>query len=337
MDKFAAILGLILALCFSPAFPATAFAATALAAEVDPVPTIEMSATPAETEVGKTVLVTVTYRWPAGWSVEPKPDPAPDFRDAFISAMPLPQDTVTAEGARRVVALTLTATRSGAWALPRPTLTAYAPKGPKGPLTITAEPVIVQVGTSAAPAKLPPPIGLRLQAPLVAQARWPWLVGGGVIALSLLAVALLIMLRRRHAAASVPLTPAQAFTRDVDAAQAATDGKDLGAQLSLALRRYCGATWRFDGGGSTVREVAATLGRRQLPDDERRALQRLLERLDELRWSPAELPADQVRPLIADAANAVATVERRLAAEAAITPAALSSASQAKSPSGSGT
>ncbi len=334
MDKFAAILGLILTLGFNLAFPATAFAATALSEGVEPVPTIEMSATPAETEVGKTVLVTVTYRWPAGWSVEPKPDPAPDFRDAFISAMPLPQDTVTAEGARRVVALTLTATRSGAWALPRPTLTA---NGPHGPLTITAAPVIVQVGTSAAPAKLPPPIGLRLQAPPVAQARWPWLVGGGVIALSLLAVTLLIVLRRRQATASVLLTPAQAFTRDVDAAQAATDGKDLGAQLSLALRRYCGATWRFDGGGSTVREVAATLGRRQLPDDERRALQRLLERLDELRWSPAELPADQVRPLIADAANAVATVERRLAAEAALTTPAISSASPAKSPSGSGT
>ncbi len=329
MDKFAVILGLILTLCFSPAA-----LATAAAADAEPVPTIEMSATPAETEIGKTVVVTVTYRWPAGWSVEPKPDPAPDFRDAFISAMPLPQDTVTAEGARRVVALTLTATRSGAWALPRPTLTA---NGPKGPLTITAAPVIVQVGTSAAPAKLPPPIGLRLQAPPVTQARWPWLVGGGVIALSLIAVTLLFILRRRHAAALIPLTPAQAFTRDVDAAQTATDGKDLGAQLSLALRRYCGATWRFDGGGATVREVAATLGRRQLPDDERRALQRLLERLDELRWSPAELPADQVLPLVADAANAVATVERRLAAEAALTSASPSSASPAKSSSGSGT
>lgn len=272
-------------------------------------PTVELAATPAEVAVGDQVTVTVTYRWPAGWTVEPKPDPSPDFRDAFITAAPPAKDSSTGEGSLRVVNLTLTATHSGAWALPRPILTA---QGPQGAQTVTAAPVIVQVGTSAAPAKLPEPIALRLQAPPVPAVRWPWwALAGGAVAIALIALAF----RRRAIAAAAALTPAELFVRDVQQAKAATDGKDLGATLSIALRRYAGAQWQFDGPGSTVREVAATLARRELPDDERRGLQRLLERLDDLRWSPADLPSDHVRPLIADAEGWVATVERRLAAQ----------------------
>ena len=43
---------------------------------------------------------------------------------------------------------------------------------------------------------------------------------------------------------------------------------------------------------------------------------RLLERLDDLRWSPEELPAEHVRPLIAEASGLVEQIEQRLRAEA---------------------
>ena len=60
---------------------------------------------------------------------------------------------------------------------------------------------------------------------------------------------------------------------------------------------------------------------RNLPDDERRSVQRLLERLEDLRWSPAELSADQVRPLIAEASGLVEQIEQRLRALALATTA----------------
>lgn len=290
------------------AFCVMAFIATGVVAS-EPGPTVELTAQPAEVAVGDALTVTVTYRWPAGWTVEPKPDPAPEFRDTFVTAAPPPQDTTTAEGTRRVVSLTLAATTSGAWALPQPTLTAV---GPQGAQTVTASPVIVQVGTSSAPAHLPNPVALRLQAPPTPVTQWPWWIAVVVVA----GVGITALAWRRRTAATKEKTPAEWFAEESKRALGVSDGKDLGALLSLALRRYLGATWNFDGAGSTVREVAATLARCAMPDDERRAAQRLLERLDDLRWSPAELPAEQVRPLIAEASGLVEQIERRLQAEA---------------------
>ena len=275
----------------------------------EPVPTVELTAQPAEVAVGDALTVTVTYRWPAGWTVEPKPDPAPEFRDTFVTAAPPATDTTTAEGSRRVVSLTLAATRSGAWSLPQPTLTAI---GPQGVQTVTASPVIVQVGTSSAPAHLPNPIAVRLQPPPTLVTRWPWWLAAVVVAIA----ATVALVWRRRAAAIADKTPAELFAEESRRALGVSDGKDLGALLSLALRTYIGATWSFDGAGSTVREVAAALARCDLPDDERRCVLRLLERLDDLRWSPAELPAEHVRPLIAEADGLVAQIEQRRRAAA---------------------
>lgn len=275
----------------------------------EPGPTVELIAQPAEVAVGDTLTVTITYRWPANWIVDPKPDPSPEFRDTFVTSAPPPKDTTTAEGSRRVVILTLAATHSGSWALPQPTLTAL---GPQGAQTVTATPVIVQVGTSSAPIHLPDPIALRLQAPPVLISQWPWWIVAVVVVL-ILGIALLW---RRRATASAVKTPAECFAEESKRALGVADGKDLGALLSLALRRYVGATWKFDGAGSTVREVAAALASRNVPDDERRSLQRLLERLDDLRWSAAELPADQVRPLISEASGLVEQIEQRIRAAA---------------------
>ena len=275
----------------------------------EPGPTVELTAQPAEVAVGDSLTVTVTYRWPAGWTAEPKPDPAPEFRDTFVTAAPPAQDTSTAEGTRRVVQLTLAATRSGAWALPQPTLTAV---GPQGAQTVTASPVIVQVGTSSAPAHLPEPVTLRLQPPPTPLTQWPWWIVAVVVGL----VVLTVLAWRQRTAVTKEKTPAEWFAEESKRALGVSDGKDLGALLSLALRRYVGATWNFDGAGSTVREVAGALARCVMPDDERRAALRLLERLDDLRWSPEELPAEHVRPLIAEASGLVEQIEQRLRAEA---------------------
>lgn len=288
----------------------------------EPVPTVELTAQPAEVAVGDALTVTVTYRWPAGWTVEPKPDPAPEFRDTFVTAAPPATDTTTAEGSRRVVSLTLAATRSGAWSLPQPTLTAI---GPQGVQTVTASPVIVQVGTSSAPAHLPNPIAVRLQPPPTLVTRWPWWLAAVVVAIA----ATVALVWRRRAAAITDKTSAELFAEESRRALGVSDGKDLGALLSLALRTYIGATWTFDGAGSTVREVAAALARCDMPDDERRCVLRLLERLDDLRWSPAELPAEHVRPLIAEADGLVAQIERRRRA-AALMAAETTSTEEAK-------
>lgn len=51
-------------------------------------PSVDLSASPAQLAVGGTVAVTVTYRWPHGWTVAAEPDPAHDFRDEFVTASP---------------------------------------------------------------------------------------------------------------------------------------------------------------------------------------------------------------------------------------------------------
>ncbi len=293
--------------------------ATELAAS-EPGPSVELTAQPAEVAVGDALTVTITYQWPATWTVEPKPDPSAEFRDTFVTAAPPARDTSTAESRRRVVIMTLAATHSGAWALPQPRLTAV---GPRGAVTITASPVVVQVGTSAAPAHLPEPIAVRLQAPATVVTSRPWWIAAAVVAVLALIIAILW---RRRVTTTADLTAAELFAEETKRALGVNDGKDLGALLSLALRRYIGVTWKFDGAGSTVREVAVALARCAVTDDERRSLLRLLERLDDLRWSPAELPAEHIRPLLAEANSVVEQIEIRLRAEALAAAAAKSPA-----------
>ena len=277
-------------------------------------PTIELSAAPAEVAVGDPVTVTVTWTWPAGWQARRQPDPTEDFRTSFVTDAPPVQATHTAEGERRVVKVTLLAERSGAWALPRPTLIA-APAAGGAPVTVEAPAVIVQVGSEAKPASLPDPIPLRIRPPLAVTAqRTGWWIAGGA---ALLALAVLGLLLRRRAVAASAVPPADRFAHELGRLAAIADGRDLGGAISLALRSYAGAVFAFDAPGSTTREVAATLARREHPEDERRALVRLLERLDDLRWAPGELPADTVRPLADEAGAWVAGVERRLLAAAA--------------------
>jgi len=277
-------------------------------------PAIDLSATPAQISVGETVQVTVTYRWPHAWTVDAEPDPALAFRSQFVTAAPPASRSSTSEEERRVFRYTVAATRSGAWLLPRPQ---FSVRSPQGPLTVTAPEVIVQVGTESAPPKLPAarPLLLRPPQALPSSRLWWWLGGGAL----LVVIAVVWWLRRRRAVASGP-TPWQVFEAELSGARAASDGKTAGAAISLAVRRYAGATWGFDGPGLTTREMGYVLRRLRagrISDDESRELLRLLARLDDLRWSASDAPAEAMHDLVTLAHTWAAGVQKRLDVEAA--------------------
>lgn len=287
-----------------------ALASVLAAAEPDPV-AIEMTATPAAVEVGKEVAIAILWRWPKGWTPRAEPDLAALFADELVIAFPPVRATSTGQEERRSVTLTVLARRSGAWVLPRPVFTVA---GASGEVGVQAAQVVVQVGASASPAQLPPPRPLwtRAQATAPLHRRWwPYAIAAVVVG-----GALALLLRRRHGAPAA--TPWQVFERDLASVGAAPDGKEAGHRLSLALRRWAGATWRFDGPGATTRELAARL-RAVLPADEHQAIVRLLDQLDALRWAADDLPPGSVLPLADDTRRWAAAVETRLraAAEAA--------------------
>ena len=277
-------------------------------------PAVDLSATPAQIAVGETVQVTVTYRWPHGWTVDAEPDPAVAFRSQFVTAAPPAARSSTAEEERRTFRYTVAATRSGAWLLPRPQL---AVRSPQGPVSVTAPEVIVQVGSESAPPNLPAarPLLLRPPQALPGSQRW-WWIGG---AAALIAIAALWWRRRRGTIASGP-TPWQVFEADLSSARSAADGKSAGAAISLAVRRYAGGIWGFDGPGLTTREMGVTLRRLRagkISDDESRDLLRLLARLDDLRWNVNDAPTEAMHDLVTLAHTWADGVQKRLDAEAA--------------------
>lgn len=287
-------------------------AALLAAAEV---PRVELAASPAQVGVGESVTVTVTYRWPGGWTVATEPDPSPDFAACFVTSAPPPERSRADGGERRVFRYTLAATRSGAWALPRPRFSA---SGPQGAVEAQAPEVIVQVGTESTPPRLPAPRPALVRPPLdqAQPARWWWIGGGAAV----LAAAIALVWWRRRPRPDPAATALQVFTAELAAAPGLGDARAVGTGISLALRRFAGAHWGFDGPGQTTREVAASL--RRLPagrigDAESADLLRLLGRLDDLRWSAGELPAEAMRELALLAQTWAAGVQARLDAEAA--------------------
>lgn len=275
-----------------PASPQPAVAAVAADARVS----VALSATPATVNVGDSLAVTVTYRWPRGWTVQApggEPDPATDFAHAYVTDLPPARRTSAGDEERRVFHLTLAATTSGSWQLPQPTLTVT---GPGGPVTATATPVIITVGTEDKPPQLPAARAAwtRAQEPGDGAMAW-WALVCALVALAGIGA---LLLNRRRRELILP-TPWERFIDGWQAASTAADGKEAGARLSLALRRWLGELYQFDGPGSTSREMLAAL-RESLADDERRRLGQLLDQLDGLRWAADDLPPSAVRPLIAD-------------------------------------
>jgi hypothetical protein len=284
------------------------------------VPHVDLSATPTAIGVGETVAVTITYRWPHGWSVAAEPDPSADFRDTFVTAAP-PPERLSADGSeRRSFRYTIAATRSGAWALPRPRFSA---SGPNGAVEAQAPAVIIQVGTEAAPPHLPAarPALVRPPADTPAPTRWWWIAGGA--ALALVAAASWLLGRRQRIDPAA--TALQVFQSELAAALRCSDAREVGTGISVALRRFAGAHWGFDGPGQTTREITASLRRLAagaISDEESAALLRLLSRLDDLRWSAGDLPAEVMRELATLAESWAGGVQRRVEAEAAARAAA---------------
>ncbi len=285
-------------------------------AAADATPHVDMSATPNQIAVGETVAITVTYRWPHGWTMDGEPDPSVDFRNLFVTAAPPAERRSSGEEERRVFRYTVAAARSGAWQLPRPSLTV---RGPQGPVTAQAPEVVVQVGTESAPPKLPEPRPLLLRAPDALASNstmWWWIAGCSAL---IGALAIVWLLRRRQNSQTGP-TPWQVFESEIARARLVNDSKEVGAGISLAVRRYAGTLWRFDGPGLTTREMGAALRKLKagkISDDESRDLLRLLSRLDDLRWSAADAPADMMQDLVTLATTWAGGVQKRLDAEAA--------------------
>ncbi len=276
-------------------------------------PLVELSAQPSQVAVGETVTMTIVYRWPHGWTAA-EPDPANDFRSLFVTAAPPAERHSTGEEERRTFRYTVAATRSGAWQLPRP---AMSVRGANGEVRVQAPEVIVQVGKESAPPKLPAARPLLVRPPeALATRRWPWLVGSSLV---VVAGVLIWWLRRRGGEQHGP-SAWQVFSDELAAARTATDGKDAGARLSLAVRRYAGRIWEFDGPGLTTREMGAVLTRLRagrITDDESRDLLRLLARLDDLRWSAGDASSEAMQDLATLANSWTTGVQQRLDAEAA--------------------
>ena len=287
---------------------------------------VDLAAAANTVNIGDSLVVTVTYRWPAGWSVvapNGEPDPAKDFANAFVTNLPPPQKQSSGQEERRVYTITLSATRDGAWELPRPTLTVQTPEGPR---STVAPVVLVQVGADDKPAQLPPARKAWTRARGAGDdPRTWWAVG--VVLVAIAGFIALVVLRRRQQL--TVRTPWEQFLDDWQATAAVADGKEAGARLSLALRRCLGTVFRFDGPAATTRETPLFL-RGRLRDEEHRDLVRLLESLDALRWAPEDLPPAAVRPLVELGRAWSVALERRLAAEAELARSAQAAKSAAR-------
>jgi len=271
--------------------------------------TLNLTTSAAAPAVGDQVTVTVSWAWPTGWSVR-EPDVMADFAGEFVVEVP-PAIRRTSGGLEyREQRLVLLARRSGAVNLPRPVLTAT---GPGGAVAVQAPAVLLTVGTGSATAALPAarPLvtGLSERAPL---SPWWWL-----LALLLVPVGVVLWRLTHRRLQGPPPSPAEIAARELMAAARLTEGKALAGAAGLALRRFAGAVWGFDGPGMTAREaIAMVRGKAQV--DEAAAYARMLEVIDGTRWAPDDMALAPLTAVVDEAKTWVERVTARLAAEAAV-------------------
>jgi len=291
-------------------------------------PTVELAASPATVAVGSPIEITITYRWPPTWQVA-QPDPGRTFADAYVIASPPPERWQTGEEIGERWRLRVLAQRSGPWELPRPILRGTPPlqKGSdQTPASMEAQApiVVVQVGALAEPAQPAPPRDLWLSDPEPTPVT-PWWIAAVVAATATLVLgALAWWWPRRQAAADIP--PITTLRHSLGLAFSG-DGKEAGARISAALRRYAGDLFGFDGSATTARECSARL-RTPLPDQEYRDIARLLDELDALRWAADDLAAAAVEPLRSRALVWAEQVQQRVDREAEAAAAAATSATR---------
>jgi len=285
--------------------------ATPLAAADAAPAAIEMWATPAQVEVGKPVTISVVYHWARGWSVDHEPDPSQAFADQFVTFISPPKESVAGGTETRAFTLTVLPTASGAWTLPSPRMVVSGPAAQR--LEVGPPPVIVTVGRAAADLQAPAPRPLASR-PVVAASHPLWWLGGGIAIALAVWVAVMVLMRRVRDAARLQ-TAHEALQEGLAQALAQQDGKESAALASLALRRFSGLVWRFDGPGSTARETVAMV-RARADTEEFRELARLLDELEALRWAADELNAQRLQPIIAAGRRWGDAVQQRLVAEA---------------------
>lgn len=269
---------------------------------------ISVRAEPAQVSLGSEVDVIITYRWPSTWQPATRIDPTPFFTGIEVQELGQPQ-TVISEGiATETWRLTIIPQRSGELALPRPQARFHTGSEM---ISVQAEEAFVQVGISGAQATLSPPRKMweRSEVPGSGTPTWVWWTPVALLVIGLLVVRVLL---RRRGGPDIP--PYQRLVDDLPAALACDDGKQAGAILSRALRRYCGDTWQFDGVASTARELLVHLDD-NLPMDEHGKLQRIFHQLEDLRWAPNALTPLAVKPLIDAARDWAREQEHRLVQE----------------------
>lgn len=271
--------------------PATA----ALLAEPADTPLVaELTASPVAPVLGDEVTLVLTYRWPRDFTLVDAPDPVALFPDAAMTGLSPEADLRDGDQIVRRWRFALLAERSGPWALPQPVLVAHDAAGTRH--RVVARAVVLDVdATTAEP-------DLAAASPLLRRSDLPSEAADSGAALAITVAALVVTAmaagawwwRRREI---VQAPPEEVFQRDLVGLGAVADGKQGGALLSAALRRYCGRVFAFDGLGSTTREVDRVL-RSALTADGARACTRLLERLDQLRWAPGGLAPSALKPLV---------------------------------------
>lgn len=268
-------------------------------------------------EVGDVAKLRIVYRWPANTAVIRAPDPAGDLHGLLVEELIRVDQGRVGDDQREVWRAQLVVPVSGTWSLPRPW---FSIRGPDGPERIVAEERLLPIGIGEEEPALEParPLWQRAEAGIDAD-RWSaWQIGAlvGGIAGGLAALAWVLWRRRGKMELETPL---ETFERELGRARQAAlgsdEGKQAGALLSLALRRYAGRLYDFDGPGATVEEALAHL-RQALPTQLAQGLRSLLRQLDDLRWQANELSAVAVVPFIDQAQQWVAQVEAHRAAEA---------------------
>lgn len=261
--------------------------------------------------VGDELELRLTYRWPADWPVLVEADPARDFAELRLTAVEQRDARRFADRQESIWQVAVLVERSGAWELPTPRLVL---QGPDGPVRASCEPLLLQVGLPDGEPPLEEARGLWTRPPIdLEQPLSPWwYLGGAAVLLAGLVVGWWYWRRPPAATAVAAETVArQALAR----ARQAGDGKQAAGIISLALRRYCGVAWAFDGVGATAAETISHITGRAT-DTERQDLRKLFHDLDGLRWAPGELTAATVGPYVDQALGWLERVAERLRQEA---------------------
>ena len=269
-------------------------------------PSIELTATPTNAELGDSVELSISYRWNEDWTPARAPNPSLDLGNLHTISLkgPVQQDSGDVQVVNWTAKVLLET--SGTWLVPQPSLTFQHRDGHSK--RVTAAEVFITVGSGASEATLPELRGLWLPPEELTETSttwWPY----ALTALLIFVIGTLWLLR--HRTDNEQALAKDIFQHDLRAARAIGDGREAGVRLSTALRRYCGAIEQFDGVGATGPEVIQRCSK--LPAAARSELRHLLEQLDGLLWAPAALASATVSPLLDQAERWVTQEEQRRA------------------------